>query len=94
MLGSQARGRLGLCGRLEQGPWLGELTWLVSSPWSASASAFQSETLSQSVVPAMCQGRVPSSGDKAAEQDSGSSSWRESQLHGRQTLNRSHKALH
>lgn len=50
------RRRLGLCGSLDQGPWLGELTWLVSSPWSASASAFQSETLSQSVVPAMCQG--------------------------------------
>lgn len=50
------RRRLGPCGSMEQGPWLGELTWLVSSFWSASAFAFQSETLSRSVVPAMCQG--------------------------------------
>lgn len=47
--------RLGLCGSGEQGPGLGELTWLVSSPSGASASAFQSETLSQS-VPVMSQG--------------------------------------
>lgn len=37
------------------GAWLGEQTRLVSSPQGASASAFQSETLSQAVVPAMCQ---------------------------------------
>lgn len=68
---SQARGEgLELCGSLDQGPWLGELTWLVSRPWSASASAFQSETLSQSVVPAMCQGGS-SSGDKAVSKTVG-----------------------